>query len=148
MRENACERRVGRLLEIRVVKGYETADDVDQMIRMIGACVTALPADVRHVTVADWRLCKVLANDAADRAVEMMRGTNPRTERSAVLHSTDSPTAVMQFLRLVRESEHPRRRLFSDKAALLDWIGEVATPEELRRAQEFLGQGVPRMAAG
>ena len=139
MSENTCELRVGRLLEIRLVKGYETVEDVEHMISMIRANVGKLPEDVRHVTVADWRRCKVLNKEAAARAVEMMRGSNPRTERSAVLHGDSSPTAVMQFLRLVREAENPQRRTFSDPQALLSWVGEVLSPDELRRAREFLG---------
>lgn len=55
MSENSCELRVGRLLEIRLVKGYETVEDVEHMISMIRANVGKLPEDVRHVTIADWR---------------------------------------------------------------------------------------------
>lgn len=138
MSENTCEITTGRLLEIRVAKGYETLQDVDDMIAMIRACVGRLPENARHVTLADWRGCKVLTKTAASRVIEMMRGTNPRTERSVLLHANDSPTAIMQFLRLVRESDNEQRRLFSDPEAALAWLGEVLAPEELRRARDFL----------
>jgi len=140
MHENTCELKVGRLLEIRVAKGYETPEDVEHMIQRIRACVGQLPNDARHVTIADWRMCKILTKAAATRAVEMMRGTNPRTERSVLVHSESSPTAVMQFLRIVREAENPHRRLFNETQAALAWAGEVLNPEERRRAQAFLGQ--------
>src|SRR5687768_2782028 len=102
MGTNTCELNVGRLLEIRVGKGYETPEDVTTMISMIRARASALPDDVKHVTIADWRSCRVLTADAATQALNMLRGVNPRTERSVLLHTRESPTAVMQFLRLVR----------------------------------------------
>ncbi|HKU43572.1 MAG TPA: hypothetical protein VJR89_35660 [Polyangiales bacterium] len=138
MSENTCEIRTGRLLEIRVAKGYETTEDVDHMISMIRACVGALPEGVRHVTIADWRACKVLTKSAATRVIDMMRGTNPRTERSVLLHANNSPTAIMQFVRLVRESDNEQRRVFSDVEAALGWAGEVLAADELLRARAFL----------
>jgi hypothetical protein len=139
MPRNTCQWNIGRVLEIAVPAGYESATDVDDMIAMIRERVGAMPPDVRHITIADWRACKVLSTSAAERALDMLRGTNPRTERSAMLHTRDSPTAVMQFLRLVREAEHPQRRIFTDAAELLAWVGEVLTPQELARVEAFLG---------
>jgi hypothetical protein len=138
MSENSCGIRTGRLLEIRVAKGYETTRDVDEMIQKIRACVGTLPSDVRHVTIADWRACRVLTKAAAARVIAMMKGTNPRTERSVLLHAHDSPTAIMQVVRLVRESDNDLRRVFSEPEAALDWMGEVLAPHELKRARAFL----------
>ena len=55
MAANSCEIRAGRLLQIRVAKGYESPQDVDDMISMIRAATSQLPAEEKHVTVADWR---------------------------------------------------------------------------------------------
>lgn len=143
MGANTCELNVGRLLEIRVGKGYETPDDVKHMIGMIRARVSTLPDDVKHVTIADWRACRVLTTEAAAHALNMLRGVNPRTERSLMLHTGESPTAVMQFLRLVREAEHPNRRLFTDAEEALAWVSEVLTPAEAERARTFLTARLP-----
>ncbi|HEX6242234.1 MAG TPA: hypothetical protein VFZ61_15090 [Polyangiales bacterium] len=144
MGTNTCELNTGRLLEIRVGKGYETPDDVKNMIAMIRARVSTLPDDVKHVTIADWRACRLLTTEAAEHALNMFRGVNPRTERSLLIHTGQSPTAVMQFLRLVREADHPNRRLFTDVEQALAWVNEVLTPAEAERARVFLaGQRLP-----
>lgn len=139
MVRNSCEWNVGRVLEIAVPRGYESPADVDAMIGMIRERVAAMPPEVSHVTIADWRGCRVLTTSAAERVLEMLRVANPRTERSAMLHLRDSPTAVMQFLRLVREAEHPARRLFTDPGELVAWVSEVLTPPEVARVRTFLG---------
>jgi hypothetical protein len=139
MVRNSCEWNVGRVLEIAVPRGYESAADVDAMIGMIRERVAAMPPDVSHVTIADWRGCRVLTTSAAERVLEMLRVANPRTERSALLHLRDSPTAVMQFLRLVREADHPARRLFTDPRELVAWVSEALTPPEVERIRSFLG---------
>jgi hypothetical protein len=124
-------------LEIRVAKGYKTPDDVDEMIRMIGEQIGRLPADVKHVTVADWRLCQVMSEAACERATHMFMKTNPRTERSAILCSDASPTAIWQFLRLVTAGSHPARRLFRRPDELLTWLSEVLDVSERARLEEF-----------
>lgn len=137
MPKNTAEIRVGRLLEIRVAKGYETVGDVDDMISMIKTAVSHLPPQTKHVTFADWRACKVMLPDAVERAHQMLVGTNPRTERSAILVSRDSPTAIMQFFRLVQEAEHPHRRIFYDASPLADWLDEVLTADEKARLRSM-----------
>jgi hypothetical protein len=139
MVRNSCEWNVGRVLEISVPCGYETPADVDAMFAMVRERVAAMPPHVAHVTIADWRGCKVLPPRAVERVQEMLRNTNPRTERSATLHLRESPTAVMQFFRLVREAEHPARRLFTEPEELVAWVAEVLTPPEVARVRTFLG---------
>jgi hypothetical protein len=138
MAANTCEIRVGRLLQIRVAKGYETPEDVDEMIAMIRAATAKLTPDVKHVTVADWRHCSVMSAEASEQALKMLLTTNPRTERSATIYSASSPTAVMQFVRLVREAGNPNRRLFSEVTSLTTWLDELLTPEESAELHRFL----------
>jgi hypothetical protein len=138
MPKNTCEIQVGRLLEIRASKGYETPQDVEDMIGMIKQAVQKLPADVKHVTVADWRACKVLSEAACEEATRMFNATNPRTERSALLCTDASPTAVWQFVRLITSASNAQRRLFTREDELIEWLGEVLDPAERRRLQQFL----------
>ena len=138
MAANTSEIRVGRLLQVRVGKGYETPEDVDEMITMIRAATSKLAPGVKHVTVADWRRCSVLSASASEQALKMLLAVNPRTERSAMLYSAGSPTAVMQFVRLVREAGNPNRRLFSEATALTAWLDELLTPEESAELRRFL----------
>lgn len=138
MAKNTCELHVGRLLEVRVAKGYDTAQDVDDMIAMIKQAVQRLPADVKHVTVADWRACKVMSEAACIEATRMFTTTNPRTERSALLCTDASPTAVWQFVRLISSASNSQRRLFTQLDEMLAWLGEVLDPAERQRLQQFL----------
>lgn len=138
MGKNTCERNVGRLLEIRLGKGYETVADVDAMIMMIGGAVAQMPAGTKHVTAADWRRCSLMSADAAERALAMLVGTNPRTERSAILYSNDSPTAVLQIIRLLGSAGHPNRRLFSNANEMHAYLSQLLNEEEAARLSVFL----------
>jgi hypothetical protein len=136
--ENAAAVCVGRLVEIRVGAGYRSASEVDALFQAIAIAIRGAPHK-RFVAVADWRSCPIMSDDAASRALEGMTRNNPLVERSAALASRRSPSAVLQFMRLVRESNNEHRRLFHDPGALVAWLGEVLTPEEVERLRAFLG---------
>src|SRR5262245_59899891 len=112
MGTNTCEMPVGRLLEIRVDGGFRSVDDVRGMVDLIGAHLGRLPPTRNVVVAADWRNCPIMSPAASEHAVGMMTRNNPRVERSAALVSDSSPTAVLQFVRLVRNTGHPLRRIF------------------------------------
>jgi len=134
---NTAEIHVGRLLEIRVASGYRSVADVDALFAAIAAAIQGQTYK-QFVLVADWRGCMLMSSDAAQRALERMTGNNHFIERSAVLSSPRSPTAVLQFLRVVRQSNHAKRRLFQDTASLVQWLAEVLNPAELARLGSFL----------
>jgi hypothetical protein len=129
---------VGRLVEVRAEAGYRNPADVDAIFAEIGKQVATVPESQKIVFVIDWRRCPVMSSDAAERMLPSITSTNPRAERSATIASRNSPTALMQFLRLVRESGHADRRLFYDVAELERWLGEILTPEEASRLHAFL----------
>jgi hypothetical protein len=138
MATNTAEIKVGRLLEVRIAAGYRSVEDVDQLFTSLRAAVATLPPGVQHVTIADWTHCPVMTPMAADRLRTQIERTNALTQRSAVLAVTDLPTAVVQFLRVIREANHPDRRMFFSATELVAWLGEVLTPEETARARQFL----------
>ena len=82
-----------------------------------------------------------MSDEASERALEMLTRNNPRVERSAILTAENSPVAVLQFLRLVRASGHPQRRLFSETNEMTTWLAEVLSPAEGARLWEFLSVG-------
>lgn len=131
----------GRLLEIRADAGYRSVQDAEQVIRAIQRESIKVPLNVRSVIVVDWRRCPVMSDDASARLIELMRSNNPRVERSAALASQKASIAVLQFLRMVRESAHPDRRLFFEPEPLIEWLAEVLRADELKRLREFLAQG-------
>jgi hypothetical protein len=138
MATNRAAIRVGRLLEVLIDGGYRTVSDVDVVFDAIDAEVARLAPSQRIVTVADWRRCPVMSPEAAQRVVQRIVLLNPRTERSTALVSPDAPVAVLQFLRVIRESRLPDRKLFLDPEELADWLQEILTPAETVRLREFL----------
>jgi hypothetical protein len=130
--------RVGSLLEIRADAGYRTASDVDQLFDQVTVEVRRLPPPARHVTVVDWRRCPVMAPAAAERMAKRIAGVNAHTLRSAALAGTESPSAVLQFVRLIREARLPDRKLFFEPGELVEWLGEVLTSLEMTRLREFI----------
>jgi hypothetical protein len=135
---------IGRLLEIRVVSEYRTAADVERVFQQIAQVLAdnlpSRPGEPMplHVTVADWRKCPFMSAEAAARLGQGMAKNNPTVLRSAVLASRASPFAVMQFMRILRESRHDGRRVFFEEQPLLEWMSEVLTVTELARLRQFL----------
>lgn len=129
---------VGRLLEIRAAAGYRTIGEVQALFEQIGQAIANLPLESKHVTVVDWRYCPVMAPEAADFLAAQMLSTNPGTERSAALARTDSPVAVLQFVRMIRDAGFADRRLLFDEVELCSWLGEVLVPAEAERLRAFL----------
>lgn len=129
---------VGRLVEVRAEAGYRSPADVDAIFAEIGQQIAKVPEAQKIVFVVDWRRCPLMSREAAERMLPAITSTNPRMARSATIASKQSPTAVMQFIRLIRESEHPDRRLFYDVAELERWLDEILTPQEAGRLHEFL----------
>lgn len=140
---NTAAVRVGRLLEIRALS-YKSAADVTALFKTIAVEMARVPIGVQLVAVTDWRHCPVMSSDAAEEALVAMTKNNPRVLRSGALASHESPIAVLQFLRLVRESRHESRRLFFDEDELTRWLGEVLTDAEKARLTEFLREPIER----
>jgi len=140
---NRCRVHVGRLVEVRAESGYRTPADVDAIFADIGQQIAKIPESQKLIFVVDWRRCPVMSTEAAQRMLPAITGTNPRIERSATIASKSSPTAVMQFLRLVRESKHADRRLFHDTSEVERWLDEVLTPAEAARLHAFLAYREP-----
>jgi hypothetical protein len=138
---NTAVIRVGRLLEIRAL-GYRSKADVALLFKAIGSQIQAIPASTQVVIVTDWRYCPIMSEDAAEQILASMSKNNPRVLRSGALASRNAPIAVLQFLRLVRQSKHESRRLFFAEDALTSWLGEVLTDAERIRLAEFLSEPV------
>jgi hypothetical protein len=133
---------VGRLLEVRIAVGFRSVAYVNEVFAAMDAEIRRLPSDVPVVIAADWRRCRVMSSDASESLVANLSRYNARVERSGAIASEDSPSAVLQFTRLIREAANPDRRLFTDSEAMASWLGEVLAPDERRRLAEFLAESV------
>lgn len=138
MLSNTCEFVEGRLLEIRVAKGYKSVEDVDAMIRIIGENIRKLPATDKVCIVADWRAVHVMAPETAARAREMLARNNPRVTKSAILTLPEEATTNLQVVRLVREAQNESRRAFTAPIQLASWLADVLSPAEGARLRRFL----------
>lgn len=136
--ENTCRVTVGRLMEIRILAGFSSEADIDAQIARVKATMAGVPAGTRVVIAADWRHLPVMSERVAARAANLLTTTSDRIERSGILAMADSPTALMQFFRLVRESEHPSRRVVTSIPELESWLMPLLTPAETRRLVEFV----------
>ena len=143
-KENTVNIVMGRLLEIRVDAGFRTISDVDSLFEKVVSCFDSkFSTPDKAVTVADWRHCSILSGEAAEKLLERMTRNNPRVVRSAALASLQSASAVMQFTRLVRQSDNESRRLFFEPEPLVQWLGEVLTVTEVARLRVFLDESSP-----
>jgi len=118
--------------------GFRTVEDVETQRARINAALDTIPKDQLVVIAADWRLCQLMTQPAANALGPMLGSFNARIERSAILGSPTSPVAVLQFLRVVRESRHPARRVFEDRPPMLSWLGECLSEPERERLAQFL----------
>lgn len=140
MTKNLCHIIEGRLMQIDVAAGYQSVEDIDEMIRMIRGELGRLPEPAKVVIAADWRPCKLFSQEVADRAVVMLSSANPRLERSAILHREDAPTSVLQVMRLIREVGFTNRRIFTEPEKMYSWLGEVLSDLERMQLKSFLAQ--------
>jgi hypothetical protein len=141
---NTCERHVGRLLEIRIDARYRDASEVGEIFAGMMAQIARLPHAEQLVVATDWRNCTVMAEDATTRVADGLRRTNARIARSGALLPSSSSVAMLQFARMLRENNNPERRGFTDPQALVAWLSEVLTAEEIVRLRAFLGlSGAP-----
>jgi hypothetical protein len=137
---NTCTINVGRLVEIRARSGYRTLADVNAFFRGLNEALVKVPPAKKVVVVTDWRFCPIMAGDAAEQMVSKIKMNNPRVERSGAIASANSPSAVLQFIRLVRESGHHDRRLFEEQEALIAWLSECLNAQEVIRLRAFLNE--------
>jgi hypothetical protein len=70
----------------------------------------------------------------------MLLRMNQRLVRSAILTLPENPTTNLQVVRLVREAENERRRLFTDPQDMQVWLAEVLSREALARLRAFLAE--------
>lgn len=129
------ESTAGRLAEVRLVTPILDADidkaDVDML-----ALFERVKAPL--IVAADYRKAHVLSTQQADDLTAMFKRHNDRIERSAILSSDQSATAVLQLMRVVREAKLPNRRAFKDPGDVEKWLGEILTGEERERLHAFL----------
>ena len=127
------------MIEIRIEAGYRNLSDVTDIYTNIVALGAGIPSSLRLVLAIDWRRCEVMAEEAAQQLSASMRGTNVRIERSGALLPIQSPVAMLQLARMLRESKNPARRGFTEPQPMIAWLSETLSPAEAERLRVFIG---------
>jgi hypothetical protein len=130
---------VGRLIEARLTTTDSAA---------IFACLSAIAHAVANspcpvVGILDLSQVRVFGPEDAEHMVTVMRGHNPRVERTAILVNGDALFG-MQMERLVRAAAARNRQVFRFGSQAVAWLSEVLSPEELARARSFIAEPATR----
>lgn len=132
--------RVGRLIEARLFSLHSLVDAAHFQDQMRAAFRRAGSG---ALICADWRPANVMPPDVSERIAATLRDSRALIARSAILISRERATFNLQVERVVREAQNPARRTFREMTPMLDWLGELLTPEEAKRAVAFLAEWRP-----
>lgn len=143
MARNTCERRVGRLIELRMQRGLVSVQDIHDVTENFVRCMNTLPSGLKPVVIGDWRAARVMTEQMFQHATQLFASSNSSLDRVAMLGSMQSPTAFWQLSRLasLADSSEPRR-LFKAAGEVAQWLGEVLSREEHQRLERFLAEPV------
>ncbi len=89
-----------------------------------------------YVCLVDLVEATVFPQNVVDAYVATMKD-EPRLLRTATLLN-ESPTFGMQIQRMIREANHPGRRVFRAPDELAAWLGEVLDAPERDRLDAYL----------
>lgn len=138
-----CERRVGRVIELRVFELRDT-DAVNAYAQATLAEMHKTPGNV--FICADHRPARIYPAAVTNGLVGLFTKINPRLERAALLLTETNATFAMQVQRIVSTASHAERQVFFSPEPLVAWLGERATPLELARIKAHLAAWSPGMA--
>lgn len=138
-----CERRVGRVIELRV---FELRD-----IEAVNAYSVATLAEMNKTSgnvfiVADHRPARIYPAAVTAGLVSLFTKINPRLERAALLLTETNATFAMQVQRIVSTASNVERQVFFAPEPLIAWLGERATTLELARIKAHINAWSPGMA--
>jgi hypothetical protein len=130
----SVERRVGRLLEIRV-GGAATKDEVvgfGQRFIELASAHTGM-----FLACTDARAARLLPPEVSDLLLSFMRTRKTKIEYNAFLVG-ESPIIGLQTDRLIKGAAHPGRQVVHTVADALAFLDPFCSPEEKRRLRQFL----------
>lgn len=131
---------VGRLVEVRFASPL-TLDEVRQFVGEHHAIIKKLTR--KYVGVVDLLQADVFPVPVAETLIQLLSGVAPQVERTALL-IRDSAVFALQVERVIRNSNHPDRRVFREPEALQAWLGEVLDIQEQARLGQFLEDAIGR----
>jgi hypothetical protein len=133
----SVERRIGRLLEIRV-GGVATREDVVDFGQRFVELSSAYEG--LFVACSDLRAARLLPPEVAELLLQFMRTRKTRIEYNAFLVG-ESPIVGLQTDRLIKGASHPGRQIVRSVHEALGFLEPFCTVEERRRLRQFLDAG-------
>lgn len=131
---------VGRLVEARFASPL-SLEEVKQFVAEHRAIINRLAR--KYVGVVDLLQADVFPVPVAEALIQLLSGVAPQLERTAFL-IRDSALFAMQVERVVRNSNHPDRRVFRDPEALKEYLAEVLDLQEQARLAQFVDDAIGR----
>ncbi len=135
-----AENAVGRLVEVRFASPL-TLDEVKEFVGEHRAITNRLAR--KYVGVVDLLQADVFPIPVAEALIQLLSGMAPMVERTALL-IRESALFALQVERVIRNSNHPDRRVFRDPEQLKAWLGEVLDPTERARLERFVDGALAR----
>ena len=129
-----AELKSARLVTIYIAPPFGI-EDIPPFLAGIVKLLSEAPGHI--VTCMDLRASALLAPEAADMLIGLMRRDNPHIERTAMVLS-DNALVSLQVARMIREAGNPNRRAFHDAGQAATWLSEVLSPAELQTLRKFL----------
>ncbi len=129
--------RTGRLVEVRTGRMGSVADIVS-LNTAVFAAVHSVAAGPGVVVCADHRFASPLPSDLADVWSGAMRRTNRSLIRSAILLDSANVTFNLQIARIVQCAGSDRRRVFTARDAVYEWLDGGLTEAERVALRVFL----------
>jgi hypothetical protein len=132
--------RVGRLIETRILDVLSVEDVAGMRDRFLAIYATSPQS---FLSAIDLRAAVTLGrSEIAGPLLQLFRESNARIERTGIVVGADALLPV-QVEALVVNAHHPGRRVYRDAAAMVTFLGEVATDEERQRLEVFLSDLQP-----
>jgi len=114
------------------------------------ACLKVCIAQTKKEAVCctDLRASALFSPAVTDQLIKVMKTDNRALDRNGIL-LTGGATFALQLQRMFREcSGGERRRLFTDPALVVAWLGERLNDAERARLQKFILEYDPPLAGG
>jgi hypothetical protein len=133
------ERRVGRLIEVRV-QSMRTRTDAELFAQAVRTSVFRTAA-IRAILCADLRAVPIFPPPVVNELISLFSGMSAHVDRAGLLIAPSNATFSMQMERIVRESHNPSHRLFYEADPMVVWLAEPLTEAEATRMRAFMARG-------
>ncbi|HEX7666432.1 MAG TPA: hypothetical protein VF407_18025 [Polyangiaceae bacterium] len=136
---HTVERRVGRLLEVRIRGPVRTVQEVMDISNGLRREIEKAGGD-KLIIMGDYRQATVFSPERFDDWQALMRSVTPYLERSALIFEKKNATFNLQLQRAVLRMGSPFRKMFYEADEAKSWLESVLDGTEYVRLAAFLAE--------